>query len=131
MAEFSVHADASASDHECQLVVAGDVDIDTADQMAQAGLLAIAQHPTRALVVDLREVTFMDSTGLKAMVTLRDGATRAGTHIRLRNVPTQVRKILAITALDGLLAPDEAATPTPTGSAPETIDDNPETLPQG
>jgi len=116
VAEFSVRVDADTSAKECRLAVGGEVDIDTADRLAQAGLLAIAEHSTRTLVVDLQGVTFMDSTGLKAMLTLRDGATTAGTRMLLRNVSAQVQKILSITALDQVLAP-------------ETVEESPGTLP--
>jgi anti-sigma B factor antagonist len=105
VAESSVHGAANAPAGRCLLAVAGDVDITTADQLAQAGLRAVTEHPTRTLVLDLREVTFMDSTGLNALLTLRDAATRAGTQLRLRDIPRQVQKILAITALDQLFAP--------------------------
>jgi anti-sigma B factor antagonist len=116
VAEFSIRVDANTSADECRLAVVGEVDIYTADQLAQAGLLAIAEHSTRTLVVDLQEVTFMDSTGLKALLTLRDGATTAGTRMLLRNVSAQVQKILSITALDKVLAP-------------ETVEGSPATLP--
>ena len=116
MAEFSVRVDTNTSADECRLAVSGEVDLDTADQLAQAGLRAIAEHSTRTLVVDLQEVTFMDSTGLKAMLTMRDGATKAGTRMLLRNISAQVQKILTITALDQVLAP-------------ETVEENPATLP--
>jgi anti-sigma B factor antagonist len=116
VAELSVRVDANASASECRLVVVGEVDLDTADRLAQAGLLAIAEYPTRTLVVDLQEVTFMDSTGLKALLTLRNGATGAGTRMLLRNVSAQVQKILSITALDQVLAP-------------ETVEESPVTFP--
>ena len=116
MAEFSVRVDTNTSADECRLAVSGEVDIDTADGLSQAGLLAVAEHSTRTLVVDLQEVTFMDSTGLKAMLTMRDGATTAGTRMLLRNVSAQVQKILTITGLDQVLAS-------------ETVKESPGTLP--
>lgn len=116
MAEFSVRVDANAGASECRLAVVGEVDIDTADRLAQTGLLALAEHPAMTLVLDVRDVTFMDSTGLKAMLTLRTAATTAGTRMLLRNVSTQVQKILSLTALDRVLTP-------------ETVEESPATLP--
>jgi anti-anti-sigma factor len=72
--------------------VTGEVDMATAGQL----LGALAPDRGRPFVVDLTETTFMDSTGLAALVNAR----KQGAPIVLRNPSNSLRKILAISGLD-------------------------------
>ena len=74
-----------------------------ADQLAELATVTLQQMAGDDLVIDLGDVTFMDSTGLGALVKIRNESIRLGKHIALANVPEQVRQILAITALDEAL----------------------------
>ena len=98
---FSVHSD--EDDRCCRVYVGGDVDIAVADQFAEAGLTAVQQMRGDSLSIDLAGVTFMDSTGLSALVTIRNESVRLGKQLTLCNVPKQVRQILTITGLDSVL----------------------------
>lgn len=98
---FSVHAD--EDDLCCRLIVSGDIDIAAADEVARAGQVAAQQMRADSLSIDLSGVTFMDSTGLSALVTIRNESVRLGKELTVCNVPAQVRQILAITGLDGVL----------------------------
>jgi anti-anti-sigma factor len=51
-------------------------------------------------VIDLAKVTFMDSTGLGALVTIRNASHRLSKQLSLRSVPERVQKLLAVTGLD-------------------------------
>src|SRR6266496_3765460 len=51
------------------LEVAGEVDLSTAEELTQAGLDALAEG-ARAVIVDLTDVTFLDSSGLAALITI-------------------------------------------------------------
>lgn len=78
---------------DCILIrVGGDVDMATAEEF----LAALVPDSGRPLVIDLSETTFMDSTGLNALLA----AQRKGAPIVLRRPSTVVRRSLAITGLD-------------------------------
>lgn len=88
---------------EVVLRVSGEVDLNTAGELQSAGEQAIQMYERRRLVVDLAGVGFMDSTGLGALVSLRNLIGEQGGTIALANVPAEVAKLLKITALDQAL----------------------------
>ena len=58
------------------------------------------------VVIDARDVTFMDSTGMSILVRLaRDGEAR-GYPVTLENAPWLLRELLSITGVDKLLPVD-------------------------
>ncbi len=70
----------------------GEIDIATADAMQQQ--ITDAGAGGTPVLVDLRDVTFMDSSGVRALV-------RAGLSVdlTLTNVPDALEKLLALTSL--------------------------------
>jgi anti-sigma B factor antagonist len=52
------------------------------------------------VVIDLAEVTFIDSTALGVLIGLRNSAQEINKQVILANVPRRVRRILALTGLD-------------------------------
>jgi anti-anti-sigma factor len=86
--------------------VAGEVDMATAPQLREH----IEEMPegTGTLIVDLTDVTFLDSTGLSVLVAAwkqlaSDGAT-AGGDLRLVVVGPAIQKVLEITGLSGVFS---------------------------
>jgi anti-anti-sigma factor len=59
--------------------------------------------PDGELTVDLRNVDFIDSSGLRALLVERTRRQRAGGDIVLRNPKPIVRRLFAVTGLDGVL----------------------------
>ena len=57
----------------------------------------------RALVVDLENLSFVDSAGLGALVQCYKDCERFSAEIRLRRVPEQLRGLLEIARLTDLL----------------------------
>jgi len=85
---------------DCILIrVSGEVDMATAG----AFLAALAPDGGRPFVVDLSETTFMDSTGLQALVA----AHHQGAPIVLRRPSKMVRQCLAATGLDDVFTIDD------------------------
>lgn len=82
------------------LRVTGDVDIASADKLIELGLLGLDMDSARTLAVDLADVTFLDSSGMGALVFLRNHALARGIDVVLRNVPNSVRRVLHIAGLD-------------------------------
>lgn len=54
------------------------------------------------VVVDLRRVDFMDSTGLRLLISLRNTAKREGHRLLIVPGPRQVQRIFDLTATRGL-----------------------------
>ncbi len=81
------------------LAVRGDVDIATKDAL-QSSLDAMVEAPDRVLVVDLSEVTFIDSTGLGVLVTTLTRCREAGKDLHLVTESPRVLQLLSITGLD-------------------------------
>jgi anti-anti-sigma factor len=86
-AVVSTSVDAS----EVRLVLAGDLDVSSARElMAASELLEPFPHP---VTVDLGRLEFIDSAGLRALLTVRERAERdTGVRVRLVDVgPDQLR----------------------------------------
>jgi len=83
------------------LTVSGEVDLDTADEFADHGLECL-NGAGSTLVIDLGGVTFMDSTGLGALVRIHNAAQAMDKSIVLTNIPERVQTLLHITKLDGV-----------------------------
>ena len=95
--EISVRAGREGS----VVVPVGELDLASADRLGET----VAQESTRGatrLVVDLSEVDFIDSTGLRVLLSLRNDAKRNGHELTLVAPPPGVRRIFEITGTRGL-----------------------------
>lgn len=81
-------------DRSGALIVHGDIDI--AGGPTLEGYVLRAQDDV-PLVLDLRDVEFIDSSGLRTLLTATRRAHKHDTAVRLRNVGTAVRRMLEIT----------------------------------
>lgn len=100
--------------------VAGEVDLDTASQLGDHALEALRGVSVH-VVLDLTGVTFMDSTGLKVMLTVQRRAELAGGSFAVVGASRPVRKVLSLTGLDQTFALHESlddVRTTPARSAP-------------
>jgi anti-sigma B factor antagonist len=78
------------------VAVTGEVDASNANRLRLAILAAASKHGA-PLEVDLAGVTFMDSTGLRAIADAALALEPARSGLVLCNVPRHVRRILEIT----------------------------------
>ncbi len=80
------------------LELAGDLDVSSAGEVERAvrGL----QERVRHLVVDLRGVTFMDSTGLRLLVAADARARTGGRRLSVVRGPESIRRVFRITLLE-------------------------------
>jgi anti-sigma B factor antagonist len=58
---------------------------------------------TPRVVIDLTDVTFIDSSGLGALIAGLKATRRAGGDLRIAQVPEQVMTVLRLTNLDRVL----------------------------
>ena len=84
------------------MVLAGEFDLAGLPQFEDAIAAVEAEGPP-AIVVDLSGLTFMDSTGLRALVTADERARRAGRRLAIVPGPPPVRRVFEITQLDSKL----------------------------
>jgi anti-anti-sigma factor len=101
-----------ARDHgEAHVRLVGELDIATTPG-AEAEVKRLEQDGARVIVLDLRGLTFMDSTGLRLLVAADARAREMGRQLTIIKGPEAVHRVLEITGLDAKLnvvaAPDEA-----------------------
>jgi anti-anti-sigma factor len=75
--------------------VAGELDIATAQQLEPA--LRAAEIRARRVVLDLRELTFMDSSGVHVIVDASNRARRTGRQLVLVRGPSHIDRLFALT----------------------------------
>ncbi|WP_433332418.1 STAS domain-containing protein [Spirillospora sp. CA-294931] len=78
--------------------VTGDIDISTASALG-AYLSAALTQDGKDLVVDLSGVTFMDASGLAALLRADHHATRTGGRLKLAAPAPVITRLLTITGL--------------------------------
>lgn len=90
------------------VTVSGEVDVHSAPQLRD-GLISVlaggdntASAAANAVVVDLTGVSFLDSTGLGALVAARTLAGERGVALRLACTSQRIVKLFTITGLDGV-----------------------------
>jgi anti-sigma B factor antagonist len=99
-------------DGTATLFVTGEVDMSNATELRECGENAVATASVELLVIDLSGVTFMDSSGLGALVAIRSAAADAARAVRIANPSARVRQVIEVCGLGpefGL----EAADPIP------------------
>lgn len=90
------------------LDVAGEIDLATAPQLEAKVTEA---DPEGHLVLDMTNVTFMDSTGLRVLISAHERANENGGSLAIVAGEGPVTKLLSITGVDGWLSvyPNRAA----------------------
>ncbi len=86
---FAVHVVSDGASTIIQLQ--GELDIATEDDLSGALAEALAARP-RTVAVDLRSLVFLDSTGLRALLRLRESCSQLGCDLQLiRGIPSVQR----------------------------------------
>jgi anti-anti-sigma factor len=97
--------------------VVGEVDLATSSVLRGRLLAALTAERLAVLDIDLGGVTFLDCTGINALVAVRNAAVHTGSQIRVNDPQPIVRQILDLTGLLGVLtAPLDQPPPLRTGS---------------
>jgi anti-sigma B factor antagonist len=87
-----LQVDAREEDGRVSLTLVGELDIATLPQLRDAIQTALAARPRR-LVIDLRSLGFLDSSGLREFIVLADRAHEEGFELAL------VRPVKAVLAI--------------------------------
>ncbi|MGA4545519.1 STAS domain-containing protein [Uniformispora flossi] len=84
------------------VTVSGDLDFGTADDLARQ-LAAPASDGIRRVVLDMTAVEYMDSTGLRVLLTAARELRAAGGDLRLAAARDDVLRIIELTQVGPLL----------------------------
>lgn len=86
------------------LALEGELDVASASDV-EAALVAIeaAARPVESVIVDLRGLTFIDSTGLRLLIEASDRAETATYRLRLLQPKDSVFRVCVIAGIDTLL----------------------------
>jgi anti-anti-sigma factor len=93
------------------VTVVGEIDYSNADDVSAGIRDAIADWSPAIVQVDLKDATFIDSTGLGALIEGYRAATESECTLVLVNPTAGFRRVLSLTGLDDLFGV-EAETPT-------------------
>ena len=77
--------------------LSGELDMASADSLVDEVSMRLGGHPA---VLDMSELTFLDSSGVRAIVQL---AAKSEQPVFIRQPPDNIRKVLAIAGIDGSL----------------------------
>lgn len=92
-----------------RLAMSGDVDIATEDFWRERADALLAAHPhTPDVVVDMAEVTFLDSRGMAVLVHLHAAALERGGKLSLQSLSPRVSKALTVAGLNQVFQLDSA-----------------------
>jgi anti-sigma B factor antagonist len=80
----------------------GELDLSGSPQL-EAALLEAEQSHVKEIVVDLGELTFVDSTGLAVLVRAADRSATNGDQLRITPGRDQVASVLRLTGLETVL----------------------------
>jgi anti-sigma B factor antagonist len=96
-----------ADDGSAIVAVLGEVDFTNADEVSRGIEDAVSQWSPPAVRVDLRSATFIDSTGLGALIAGYRAATESHISFVVVNPSTSFRRVLAVTGLGELFSLDQ------------------------
>jgi anti-sigma B factor antagonist len=89
-------------DEELHVTLTGELDISNVDRFEQE-LMALEQPRPPVLVLDLRSVRFIDSTGLSLLLNADARARRQSRHVTIVSGNGAARRIMRTVALDQIL----------------------------
>ena len=97
-----------ADDGTVIVTVQGEIDFSNADDVAQGIRDAVVDWSPQIVQVDLRDATFIDSTGLGALIEGYRAASERGLQFVVVNPSETFRRVLTVTGLSeffGLIEP--------------------------
>jgi anti-sigma B factor antagonist len=90
--------DPGADGGAARLAIAGEVDLSSAPELERS--LSALQASGRPVVVDMRDVSFMDSSGLRMILAADTRAQSSGSRLPLVPGPPGVQRVFQLALLD-------------------------------
>lgn len=104
---LTIREDTSAAGTS-RLLVSGELDVETSPALRDRGA-ALVDGGTDNLIVDLAGVTFIDSTGLGALVSLQKRCRRRGGSLVVTGCQGPVERLMSLTGLDRVFVSESTA----------------------
>jgi anti-anti-sigma factor len=89
-------------DGEAVLTLRGEIDLASAPRLRES-ILQVRERGV-PVVLDMALVTFMDSSGISALIEASGVASGAPSPVQIRSPSDRVRQVLSITGLDKVFA---------------------------
>jgi anti-sigma B factor antagonist len=102
LGHLSVESSIAGDGRTGRLSLGGELDLNGVDAVS-AALDEIAARDVTAIEVDASELTFLDSSGLRALLTGREQLQAKGIHLRVVNPSASIRRLLDMTATRSIL----------------------------
>jgi anti-sigma B factor antagonist len=99
---MNIKVDIDKSDDKTVVLVAGEIDAYTAPKLREA-LLPLAEEPNPDLIVNLKDVSYMDSTGLGVFVGLLKKIRKNDGHLNLVELSERLERLFSITGLNDII----------------------------
>jgi anti-sigma B factor antagonist len=84
---------------ECVIAVAGELDLYDAEKLREV-LSPLVEEPGATIVVDMSELSFVDSTGIGVLVAMLKRARAGDGDLVLRRPSERITAVLSLTGLD-------------------------------
>ena len=97
--DFVFEIDTSLTAGKCIISLRGELDLAGSPQL-EAALLEAEQSQAKQIVVDLDELTFVDSSGLTVLVRAAERSAANGDQLRITPGREQVARVFRLTCLD-------------------------------
>ncbi|MFI6039247.1 STAS domain-containing protein [Streptomyces sp. NPDC051315] len=81
--------------------LAGEIDHHTGDQLRRA--LDVTDTARPRIVIDMRQVTFMDSTGINILIAAYQAVAKVGGWLRLAAPTDSVLRVLQLVGVDDII----------------------------
>jgi anti-anti-sigma factor len=99
MVESSFQVEVRSADRAAVVVVSGELDLASAPALEEELHRALADAAD-LLIVDLRELEFIDSTGLGLLIKANRQAEAAGRRFAIVKGQSQVQRLLGVTGIE-------------------------------
>jgi anti-sigma B factor antagonist len=99
---MNIKVDIDKSDDKTVVFVAGEIDAYTAPKLREA-LLPLAEESKSNLIVNLKNVSYMDSTGLGVFVGLLKIIRKNDGHLNLVELSERLERLFSITGLNDII----------------------------
>jgi anti-anti-sigma factor len=91
--------DSSGDTATWRVAVAGEVDDITSTQLHKAVVDVLRHHRPRRIEMDLRQVAFLDSVGIRTLLMCHSDAEQVNCQLRITDASPMVYRVLEITSL--------------------------------
>lgn len=105
-ASLRVSTDLDAVNRTATVTPVGDLDLHTTDRLSDALAAALAEGPVGRIRLDASLLRFVDSAGLRCLLSARSLAEERGVRFGVVTPSRSLRRVLEMTGLDDLVDRD-------------------------